>query len=197
MMTVREEEFFKKYDAMMKQPIMKEFLKSGENQHIFNKAINDMDKESIEQLNASFRRYYKNIILISYISKTIHFSAIEFDKKLRNYYKKNLPIPGVTEESIAQEKHLLMDLLMSTDEDTTFINFQQKQKNISDYIANAHLNSKMKLLSNKQLRILELIYIHNINNKQIAKILNESEQTISYNHQAALKKLRNACKQEK
>ncbi|MBK3494707.1 sigma-70 family RNA polymerase sigma factor [Viridibacillus sp. YIM B01967] len=193
MKTIREKEFFRKYANIMKQPIMKGFLKSNENQNIFSRAINSMDKDSITQLNSAFRQYYKNVILISYISKTIHFSAIDFDKRLRNYYKKNLPIPGVAEESNNQEEHFSMDVLMSSIEDTTFNNFQNSQHNISDYIGNPELISSMKSLSNKQLYILELIYIHNINNKQIAKVLNESEQTISYNHHAALEKLRKAC----
>ncbi|WP_405097004.1 sigma factor-like helix-turn-helix DNA-binding protein [Oceanobacillus sp. FSL H7-0719] len=36
---------------------------------------------------------------------------------------------------------------------------------------------------------MELIYDHGLNNKEVAEVLNKSEQTVSYNHSTALKKI--------
>ena len=59
-------------------------------------------------------------------------------------------------------------------------------------IYKSHLSDELLIksfckLSKKQIKILNLFYLEEYTNKEIAKILGESEQTISYNHKSAIK----------
>ncbi|BCC92459.1 sigma factor-like helix-turn-helix DNA-binding protein [Bacillus cereus] len=77
--------------------------------------------------------------------------------------------------------------MTSSKEDLTYLEFENIQKDIKEHISNDILFASLNLLSDKQLEILKLIYIVNYNNKEVAKLLGESEQTVSYNHKKPLK----------
>ena len=82
--------------------------------------------------------------------------------------------------------------MTSSKEDLTYLEFENIQKDIKEHISNDILFASLNLLSDKQLEILKLIYIVNYNKKEVAELLGESEQTVSYNHKKAIKKLRNS-----
>ncbi|WP_243526981.1 sigma factor-like helix-turn-helix DNA-binding protein [Bacillus pseudomycoides] len=64
---------------------------------------------------------------------------------------------------------------------------EENQTDLKEHITDELLYKGLNLLSEKQLKILNLYYVYQYNNKQISRILSESEQTISYNHKQALK----------
>lgn len=85
-------------------------------------------------------------------------------------------------------------MYFSSKKDLTFEGFQNYQSFL-DQIEDEKLYQNIKSLKPMQLRIIELIYVQGLSNKEVAAVLSESEQTVSYNHRAALKKLKNNLKE--
>ncbi|WP_410985023.1 sigma-70 family RNA polymerase sigma factor [Bacillus cereus] len=186
--------FFEKYRDKLKEPIIQQFLKEPKNYDLFEKAITNPTEENKQKLDNAFKTYYKNIRMISYISKLVYFYSIDFDKKISLNTKRfllSLDAPIRKEESDTTSK---IDILVSSDEDLTYLAFEKLQQSIKDHISDEYLLKALQLLSEKQLRILSLIYINNCTNKQAAKILGESEQNISQHHKRAIKKLKQSIK---
>lgn len=184
--------FYEKYQDKLNQPIVESFLREDKNYFLFKNAIIDPTEENKHRLDLAFKQHYKQVKMISYISKLIYFYSIDFDKKISLNNQRqllNLDTPISTDENNTTSK---LDILTSSKEDLTYLEFENIQKDIKEHISNDILFASLNLLSDKQLEILKLIYIVNYNNKEVAKLLGESEQTVSYNHKKAIKKLRNS-----
>jgi RNA polymerase sigma factor (sigma-70 family) len=182
--------FYEKYQDNLNQPIVESFLKEDKNYFLFKNAIIDPTEENKQRLDLVFKQHYKQVKMISYISKLIYFYSIDFDKKISLTNQRqllNLDTPISTEENNTTSK---LDVLTSSKEDLTYLEFENIQKDIQEYISNDNLFASLNLLSDKQLKILKLLYIVNYNNKEVAELLGESEQTVSYNHKKAIEKLR-------
>ncbi|BCB36019.1 DNA-directed RNA polymerase sigma-70 factor [Bacillus cereus] len=179
--------FYEKYQDKLNQPIVESFLREDKNYFLFKNAIIDPTEENKHRLDLAFKQHYKQVKMISYISKLIYFYSIDFDKKISLNNQRqllNLDTPISTEENNTTSK---LDILTSSKEDLTYLEFENIQKDIKEHISNDILFASLNLLSDKQLEILKLIYIVNYNNKEVAKLLGESEQTVSYNHKKPLK----------
>lgn len=182
--------FYEKYQDKLNQPIVESFLREAENYVLFKNAIIDPTEENKQRLDLVFKQHYKKVKMISYISKLIYFYSIDFDKKISLNKQRqllNLDTPISTEENNTTSK---LDILASSKEDLTYLEFENIQEDIQEHISNEVLFASLNLLSDKQLKILKLLYIINYNNKEVAELLGESEQTVSYNHKKAIKKLR-------
>ncbi|MDY7044861.1 sigma-70 family RNA polymerase sigma factor [Virgibacillus sp. M23] len=184
-------ELIKRCKSKMNQPIVNNFLKDKKNYAIFQKALNNsQDKDNVKKLDDAFRNYYKSVKVLSYISKLIYFYSIDYDKKISSYKNKEVYAPDTESNSNDQQDgQQLLEVYFSSQKDLTFADFQQHQTFL-DQIEDEGLYQSLKSLKEIQLRILELIYVHGLNNKEVASALDKSEQTISYNHKTALKKLK-------
>lgn len=170
----------------MNQPIIQNFLKIEENNILFKKVLEEPnDEESKNALDIAFQKYYKTVRILGYISKLIHFYSIDFDKKLNNY--KNKIHSDLNSEKDNQQS---LDNYFPSTKDLTFSDFL-KYESLLEQIENESLYKNIVSLKPTQQRILELIYRCGLNNKEVAKVLRKSEQTVSYNHRTALKKLKN------
>ncbi|WP_152657519.1 sigma-70 family RNA polymerase sigma factor [Oceanobacillus sp. CFH 90083] len=177
-----------KCKSQMNQPVIKNFLNDENNYALFNKALQEpSNTESIKKLDEAFQRYYKSIKILGYISKLIYFYSIDFDKKRNNHKNKEVYIK---DKDSKIDDETLQEVYFSSKKDLTFEGFQNHQSFL-DRIEDEKLYKNIKSLKPLQLRILELIYVQGLSNKEAASVLGESEQTISYNHRAALKKLKN------
>lgn len=182
--------FYEKYQDKLNQPIVESFLREDENYVLFKNAIIDPTEKNKQRLDLVFKQHYKKVKMISYISKLIYFYSIDFDKKISLNKQRqllNLDTPISTEENNITSK---LDVLASSKEDLTYLEFENIQEDIQEHISNEVLFASLNFLSDKQLKILKLLYIINYNNKEVAELLGESEQTVSYNHKKAIEKLR-------
>ncbi|PEA55041.1 RNA polymerase subunit sigma-70 [Bacillus pseudomycoides] len=186
--------FFEKYQNKLKEPIVQYFLKEPKNYALFEQAITSPTEENKQRLDDAFKEHYKKVKMINYISKLIYFYSIDFDKKVslnKKRYDLNLDAPINDEERNMTSK---LEVLTSSQEDLTYLDYENIQQNIKDHISNEVLLSALNHLSDKQVKILSLLYINKCNNKEVADILGESEQTISYHHKQAIKKLKQSIK---
>lgn len=182
------EAFCNKYKDKMNEPIVRNFLNDKDNYALFENAILNPNEENKHLLNQAFAEYYRKIKIINYISKLVKYYSIDIEKRINLVKKRNILIldTSINED---EEESIKMDVLSSSMKDITYESFEQNSHKLTDQIGNEMLHKGYSLLSDKQMEILNLIYIKNLTNKQVAKILEESEQTVSYNHKAAIKKL--------
>lgn len=184
------EEFCNKYQRKMREPIVQCFLKEPENYTLFLKAVEEPTSKNKQLLDKAFKLHFKRAKTISYINKLIYFYSIDFDKKISNIKNRNLLTLDKPISNDEDSNHTILELMSNDSEDITYKQFEESQNNLEEHIGHEGLYKGLDLLSEKQIKILNLYYVHQYNNKQIARILSESEQTISYNHKKALEKLK-------
>lgn len=168
----------------IKHPIITSFLKDKEHYRLFKLVIDSPTPENKKSLDDSFKNFYSNVRLTSYLSKTIYFNAINFDKTERSFKDKNILI---LEKPIKDgESDTLVDILDSSSENIE----TYKSDKIEDHIANSKLYEAIQKLTNNQRQILSLAYVSCLNDTEIAKMLNKSQQAVSKSHKKALDKLK-------
>ncbi|MGG3522557.1 sigma-70 family RNA polymerase sigma factor [Bacillus pseudomycoides] len=185
------EAYCRKYKEKMNEPIVRNFLKDKENYALFQEAILNPTEENTSMLNNAFAEYYRKVKVINYISNLVYFYSIDFDKRISLYKKRNLFSLTVPHEETDKSLNNL-DALTSSEEDLTYNDFENmnKKDDLKDHIDDDLLYKALDVLSDKQIRILTLMYLNDHTNKEVAEILNESVQTISYNHNKALSKIK-------
>ncbi|MED1559483.1 sigma-70 family RNA polymerase sigma factor [Bacillus paramycoides] len=187
------EVFCSKYKEKMNEPIVRNFLKDKGNYAIFQEAILNPTHENKHLLNQVFAEYYRKVKIINYISKLVKYYSIDIEKRIHLNKQRNvLTLDASVNED--DENSIKMDVLSSSEEDLTYERFELASGNLKDHLNNDVLHKALEVLSDKQMKILNLIYMNDFTNKQVAEILKESEQTVSYNHKAALTKLQEIMK---
>lgn len=182
-------EFYIKYEEKFNEPIIQNFLKEEDNLLLFNKALTNPTNENIDELNEAFSDHFKRVKIINYISKLIHFYSIDFDKKT-NLNKKRYVLNLDAAPKGSDNSSFTRDIVISSKEDLTFNYLYYTSDNLKDFINDERIFKAFDVLTTKQIQILNLIYVKNLSNKRIAGLLKLSEQSVSYNHKAALKKIR-------
>lgn len=181
--------FQRQHQDKLNEPIVQYFFKKEENVKLFEKFIIDSSADNRKRLDHAFQEHFRSVKLLSYISKLIYFYSIDFDKRINKNNKRHMLIDHSSSGN-SEDNQINIDNLISSKEDSTFLNHELKQTELIDHIGNEALIEGLKVLSDKQSQILNLIYIQGYSNKEISTILKESAQTISYNHKAALSKLK-------
>ncbi|MDA1477758.1 sigma-70 family RNA polymerase sigma factor [Bacillus changyiensis] len=167
----------------LEEPIIALFLKKKENFSLLKDVINNPTYENKEELDQAFRNHYYNVKVINYVSKLIHFYSIDYDKRI-SADKKRTPIYF---EATENPEKLYFNL--QSDHKTENI-FEETQTALEEMITNQSLYHALQTLNKTQKKVIELIYLNELRNKEIANILNLSEQMVSYYHRTALRKLK-------
>ncbi|MEI4803978.1 MULTISPECIES: sigma-70 family RNA polymerase sigma factor [unclassified Bacillus (in: firmicutes)] len=182
--------FYSKYQKKLEEPIVQQFLKDPKNHSLFIKAIEEPTSKNKQLLDEAFKLHFKKVKMLSYISKLIYFYSIDFDKKVTLNKNRNLLTLDKTITSDENNNTTMLEVMNNDLTDRTCKQFEENQIHLKEHITDELLYKALDLLTEKQLHILNLYYVHEYNNKQISRILSESEQTISYNHKKALEKLK-------
>lgn len=177
-----------KYYKKLNEPIVKCFLENPDNYALFEEAVKNPNLSNRENLDIAFKRHFRQIKIINYINKLIHYYSIDFDRKISlNKKRFLLKLDDSTEDL---DKSFRYNTLISSKTDLTDLGYERIQLDIRDHVSDTNLFKALNSLSNKQLTILNLIYIYNYKNNEAAKILKESEQVICYHHKRAITKLK-------
>ncbi|MCC2248968.1 sigma-70 family RNA polymerase sigma factor [Virgibacillus sp. AGTR] len=177
------DEFFKRNKENLKNPIIKSFLSDSKNYKLLlNYLLNTTDNNK-KAVDNAFQLHYINVKKIKYISNLIYYFSVDFDKKKRRDVNRNL---------------LVLDKRLPNDTTSTYKDLiEDKSRNIVnvfgaslfDHIEDKKLVKALNYLTQKQLKIVEMIYLKNLSLKEIAKLLQSTPQNISNQHRKALKKL--------
>ncbi|KYD20096.1 sigma-70 family RNA polymerase sigma factor [Saccharococcus caldoxylosilyticus] len=176
--------FFTNNKKALENPIVKGFLANKNNYELVVKAIIEPNKTNREKVDQAFTEHYKKIKKIKYINNLIRFFSIDFDKKIR---KLNQRFLLTLDQPLTEDNSLTMkDLLIDTNTSVNVI----EQRSLKDQIENERLYQALDVLTQKQVLILEMIYVNNLSLREIANILDSTPQNVSNLHKRALKKLK-------
>lgn len=134
--------------------------------------LNTQKEEVFYQLEKLFIEHYKKALILSYFSKTIHYFAQNFDKKIKfdnNFYQYDI-----------QNKSVYLP--------TDFGNLEN--------IENDELEKAYNQLNQKQKKLLELYYGFNLTLTEISKIQNVTVQAVSKNKKFILNKIKKSINGE-
>ncbi|MGM0837665.1 MAG: sigma-70 family RNA polymerase sigma factor [Bacillota bacterium] len=179
--------YLKANEDQLKNSIINSFLTIPENMELLKQVIEDPTNHLINQLDESFKEFYFRIRFTSYLSKTIHFHSINFDKRHRQNSDRfklilDKPLNNETETS-------LIDVLAKT-EFKEEINELEMTLGIEEQLTNYWLYEGFQQLTENQRQIISLAYLHGLTDSGIAHKLNRSQQAVSKSHARALKKMR-------
>lgn len=175
--------FFLCNKEKLDDPLIRNFLKESSNYNLLLTALQEPSHENQANLDQAFKKHYKEVKIISYISKLIHFFAIDYDKKVNLYYERNILSIDSQPDSIGFYEGEKSD-------DKFYWEGYEFKGELLDLVTTKSLFNALKKLPNKQIAILDLKYNKDLNNKEIARVLKESEQSISYHHKKSLRRLK-------
>ncbi|USG64970.1 sigma-70 family RNA polymerase sigma factor [Brevibacillus ruminantium] len=166
-------------------PIVKAFVKKRKNRNLIYSFLTNPSQETEVALDKAFRDFYFNARFLSYISKTLHFHAINFDKRVRK--QQCLSLNQTVEHAGSVE---LIELIPDPRSVCAFERAQGEQ--IESHLDNLHLAQAVSQLSMKQKQILFMYYVKGYNDSEIAKVLGVSQQAVSKMHKKCLLFLKHA-----
>lgn len=178
--------FKEKNKELFENNIVQSFLQNEKHRVILTEAICNPTKENNEALDVAFKKFYFYIRFTSFISSTLYFNAINFDKRHRK---------------VLYRHPLTVDKPLKKDEDSTFKDFIVDSKSeiqiddilnsdrLSDYIIDPALYRAIETLTARQKQIIFLTYVKGLTDTEIATLLNKTQQSISKTHQKALQNM--------
>lgn len=166
--------------------LAREFLNEDkENKNIYEKVVSTNDTYYTNLLVNKFYYYMFKIYFISYIEKSIKLKSFEIKNKKKKRYERELYILNSIDEDFKEEK-----INTIADKPIDYIEVIFDQVDISNISTNKKLNQAIESITSKQKLILFMRYIQYKEEKQIAKELNISKQSVNKVKLAALKNIR-------
>ncbi|WP_026571609.1 MULTISPECIES: sigma-70 family RNA polymerase sigma factor [Sediminibacillus] len=189
------EEFFERYHAFARQPVVKSFFLNEENKQLLEKALVEKTEESRRRLDEKFRDFYRRAKWTKYFSNLIYFNSINFDKRTRTYYEKYLTIlnqPLSDKETDSEDEWIDIISKETTDPVEEIVKDSER---LEDHIQDEKLYDAIQQLSKLQKEVLALIYVDQLKIKEVAAIRKTSSQNISKIHRQAIAKLKKYYKE--
>ncbi|MED3778033.1 sigma-70 family RNA polymerase sigma factor [Geobacillus stearothermophilus] len=174
-------QFFADNQKALENPIIKGFLANKNNYELVVKAIIEPTKANREKVDEAFTKHYNHIKKIKYINNLIRFVSIDYDKKVRRL---NQHFLLTLDQPLSNNNRSTMKDLIIDDS-----NVELDDMSLKNQIQNEKLYKSLNVLTQKQVLILEMIYVNNLSLHEIAKILGSTPQNVSNIHRKALKKL--------
>lgn len=187
------EEFKKCNKEFLSNPIIKSFLSNQENYQLFLDTIVHPTVENRNKLDRMFKAFYFHIRFISFISTSLYFNAVHFDKKQRQHSSRYL----LTIDSTVQNEEGITFIELIQDPESEIVPDKLSiSDDIADYIGDPVLYEAVQELSVKQREVLTLAYIGGLTDTEIAKLLHKSQQSVSKMHKKALRKIQDHFKKK-
>lgn len=188
------ERFREENKEFLENKITQSFLKDEKNQRLLLEAICNPTKENKEKLDIEFKKFYFSIRFTAFISSSLYFNAINFDKRYRKMSERY--ILTVDKPLGDEEDTSFKDIIADSQAEIQIENIIQSD-DITDYIEDPVLYEAILTLSDKQREVINLAYVKGLSDTEIGKMLNKSQQAISKMRNRALKKICNFIKEER
>lgn len=172
----------KKNKEFFEEPIIKQFFADSFHTTLLKKVIENKDIEAEKKLNEKFTLFFLHYRLVKYIATLSKNYSINFDKKVntqKNRYLLNLDRP------INDTDATFVDLTESRDPSVLNQVIRNSQK-LSEEISDEILYQAFLKLTDKQKKILKMIFIDGLSQKEIASYFGDSAQNISKLNKKAL-----------
>lgn len=177
--------FLEENKSLLSNPIVKSFLQKKVNVHLLKKAIECPTKENKEKVDESFRKHFFTIRFTSYITSSMEYSTINFNKNL-SMYQKRFPLI-LTEKEEGGEKDINLN-----DREAEIESIVEKEalwSAMEEYISNKKIYSAVLSLTPSQRAILTYAYLYKLTDTEIAQRIRTSQQYVSKTRKTALKRI--------
>ena len=178
---------FKKESIHKKNQLLASFLDNPKYFDAYRLAMEDPTTENLQTLDRFFKEFYFDIRFTSYISSTIYFNAINFDKRQR---MQNSRHSLTLDASIPEGNGSSFAEMLNDPETSISLDMVLMDESLPDQVTSSDLFAALQTLTPKQLQILELSYVNGLNDTEIGLALAKSQQTVSKTRKRALKALR-------
>ena len=176
----------------IQNPILRAFLANKEHLELYRQ-YNRSPQEHIKmKIDERFLDFYRQIRAVSYFSKTIHFTALHYDKKRRLFDHRNvlfLDRPAYEGSEAGSNGSISLKELIE-DEAASKMFEEEMERELGDYIQNPILYDAILALSERQKQILYLSFVREMTDTEIGRWLHVSQQAITKSKNNALKKVR-------
>lgn len=163
-------------------------MRDGNNNQLLIEVICHPTKENRDKLDHLFKEYNFNARFTAFISSTLYFNAINYDKRHR---RDNGRFLLTMDRPLNGEEYTSFKDLVEDENSEVHLNEIFNSRNIEDYIEDPVLYKAVTQLSIKQKEVIHLYYVTGLTDTEISKVLNKSQQAISKLHQKALKSISN------
>ncbi|MEI3599508.1 MULTISPECIES: sigma-70 family RNA polymerase sigma factor [unclassified Oceanobacillus] len=182
----------KKYlPEILENPVVKEFLKDKKNKKDFFELMDGV-KDNCVHLDNKFRDFYLFNRTIGYMSGLIRRYPIDYDKRVKKRNKRFQLIFDKPINNGSDDSNVTMGdfIAASTKTPEEYLIKNENKNEILFQVKNPILYESLKILSQKQLEILNLYYMKGYTNRNIAEYFGQTEQNISYWHKKTLNQLK-------
>ncbi|MDQ0297729.1 DNA-directed RNA polymerase specialized sigma24 family protein [Salibacterium salarium] len=143
------------------------FIKKEEYEHLFREYILHPTTFKKALLQSKFYQFVQEQRLVAYMSKSIHYTAVNFDKKARLFSERN----QVWLDQPMEEGGTPKDLL-SSDEESNGLSLES-------HLSSQNLYKAWMALTSKQQDVLSLSFVYGYTDGEIGHIFEQSQQSIS------------------
>ena len=177
-------EFYRHYPHLKHNKAVESFISQGENQKLVEEFLRHPSALKEERLNEAFKAHYFDIRFTSYVSSSLYFHSVNFDKHIRKYSERH---PLTLDIQVGEDGGSYVDLLPDPASDIgPFTNYST----LMECLENEELLQAYKTLTDNQKKILDLAYVQERSDTEIARMQGVSQQAISKTHRNALRKLK-------
>lgn len=173
---------------LIQNRLVKGFLKNEEAKKLYDSILNNPTTQKMESIESLFRIHVRQIQLLSYFSKTLHFESQKFDKRIR---RNNSVNQLILDKESSDGKSKIIDLIQDEDKNDIlefnyFVEFSELEKLFEDKL----LYKIVSKLSLKQKNVLYAIFVNHMTESEIAQDLGVTKQAINKIKNLALKKIK-------
>lgn len=176
----------------IQNPILKAFLANEEHLELYKQYSQAPQEHLKVKIDQHFLHFYAQVRAVSYFSKTIHFTALHYDKKRRLFEHRNvLFLDRPANEGNEGGGYSSISLKELIEDESASTMFGEKiEKKLGDFIQNPAIYNAILTLNERQKQIFYLSFIKEMSDTEIARRLNVSQQAITKSKNNALKKVR-------
>lgn len=156
-----------------------------ENRNMYLKVMKSHDQYYTDLLVEKFYNYIFKIYFVSYIEKSLRLKSLEFKRKRNKLNEREIYVLNTLDDGFEEER-----INTIPDESIDFIDEICSEIDIKSISANKRLNTAISNITSRQRLILFMHYIQDKEEKQIAKELNVSIQSVNKVKLAGLEKIK-------
>ncbi|QST00689.1 sigma-70 family RNA polymerase sigma factor [Pontibacillus sp. ALD_SL1] len=185
-----EEKFYKEFPNLKGNRAVEAFLRKPEHQELLKEYVDSPNQTRKDHLDKAFKVYYFGLRFTSYLNKSLYFQSVNYDKRMRRFAEHNTL---TLDQSVGDEDGITFkDQLVSEGE----ILYMEAPTSLKDCIEDDLLLEAYFSLTDKQREVLDMAYLYELKDTEIAKRMDTSQQAVSKSRKKALKKLRSLLSNE-
>ncbi|KGP90069.1 hypothetical protein N780_07215 [Pontibacillus chungwhensis BH030062] len=185
-----EEKFYKEFPNLRGNRAVETFLQKPEHQEMLKEYVDSPSPTRKEHLDQAFKVYYFGLRFTSYLSTSLYFQSVNYDKRMRRFAEHNAL---TLDQSVGDEDGITFkDQVLSEGE----VLYMEAPTSLKDCIDDDLLLEAYVSLTDKQREVLDMAYLFELKDTEIAKRMDTSQQAVSKSRKKALKKLRSLLTNE-